>query len=102
MEASRRVHQNQIGATGFCCMNRIEDNGCRVCIFMLANQLRSAPLSPDGQLVSCRGPECICRRQNDFLARLHFVISELAEAGCFANAVDTDHQVDGRATWCDA
>ena len=76
-------------------LDRIKDDGGRVCAFARADDGHTGTACPDLQLLTGSGAEGITGGQHDPLALPGVIIGQLGNAGGLAHAVDADDQNDG-------
>jgi len=92
VKTSCRITDQHIRLSCFRCIDRIKDNRCRVASLLTCNDLNTCPVRPLGELLDRRGTKGIGCRQNDLFALCLKLACQLADRGCFSNAVYADHQ----------
>src|SRR5205814_1137942 len=73
----------------------VEEHGARVAPGFLADDLGAGALAPDFQLLDGGGTESVGSAEQDGTLFILVTVGEFADGGCFARAVDADHEDDG-------
>ena len=87
MQSACRIDEHHVGAVCLGALQGVERHACRVASHLLFHYRHAHALAPDANLLYGSGTEGVGSSQNNFLASLLKLVSQLADGGCLAHAV---------------
>ena len=96
MKSACCIANDNIAVLCLCRRNCVINYCGRVAALVLLNNVCTASLCPDIQLVNSSGTECIGGSKSYLFAALHEVIGKLTDGCGFANTVNTDYKDNRR------
>ena len=95
LQATGRIHEEQVGSPRTSSTNGIEHDRRRVCVVAgVRNNRNIAALSPDLNLLHCSGAKRIRCSNQSRISTPHREVGQLAEGRGLAHPIHTNHQPD--------